>query len=1161
MTETSPHTEPQPSTGFRKMVAGDCPITFMKNACRAFGMSLCLALMCNATLAQEVKARSGQTDLIQGFQSPPSSARMWADWFWVNDNVDKEHITADLEAMKARGYGGASVFGIHCAPSMERGPGYMSPEYRALFLHALKEAARLDLGIHYNLCSSWDAGGPWIDPEHGCKRLTTSELVLTGPQHFKGPLPPPPADKRLYRDVAVQAFRTKSTTPAPVITASSSGAIPIDPGRNEYLSCPAVNAFDGDAVTFWLSDGRQNKERLTPDHPEWLLLDLKQATLIKRVKIVPHSGNGPREAELQMSNDGKAFTKVKGFTMDQNRPTEIDLPGTPVRYLRLYITSTYDPQSKTVGVVEFQPDEVPTLCSPFWWDIKSARTSFRVRPGYLVPIKETVESLLHPLPSDHYRAPLELKEIVDLTNRLDPNGILDWQVPEGQWTVLRTGYTLLPSRVNMGNPDGGRGLETDLLDAGAMDIHFRHVGTPLIEDAGALAGKTFQSAGIDSWEWFGGLPNWTAEFPALFKRYRGYDPLPYLPALARHSIGSAEMTDRFLYDYRRTIADCVADNYYGRLGELARSKGLMHHSEAGGPCTPDMMVMDALKNLGRCDFPYGEIGIDRRGSGLFIEKGQSQTGKQAASAGHIYGKKIVLAETYTSHGLLDSPASLKYTADTAFCEGFNRLLLFFLAFRDGEAMPGYSLGYLNLNRKVTWKNQVRPFADYMARCGFMLQQGLFVGDVLFYNGDGCPNFALYKHVDPSLGPGYDYDVCNTEVLLTRLSIKDGRIVLPDGMSYRLLVLPRRKTMPVEVAEKLRELVAAGMTLVGPKPQTAPGLKDYPRCDVRVQTIASEVWGDCDGEKVSEHAYGKGRVVCGKTIRDVLLADGVKPDFQYTAEQPGAFLDWIHRNANGSHIYFIFNRNDRTETADCTFRVTGKQPELWNPVTGETRDAAAFTQADGRTTLPLEFAPYESLFVVFRETTSKTTTQEKKNVASLQPIQELTGSWSVAFDPEWLYPKPAGEEGEKGSTLTFDKLVDWTQRAEDGIKFYSGKAVYRKTFDAPGLTAPSAGKLYLELGTVHDLAEVRLNGKTLGVVWTAPWRIEVTDTIKPVGNELEIGVVNLWPNRLIGDGPLPREQRRTETNRGTYYQGKHSLLPSGLLGPVTLQATEQLESRR
>jgi hypothetical protein len=302
------------------------------------------------------------------------------------------------------------------------------------------------------------------------------------------------------------------------------------------------------------------------------------------------------------------------------------------------------------------------------------------------------------------------------------------------------------------------------------------------------------------------------------------------------------------------------------------------------------------------------------------------------------------------------------------------------------------------------------------------------------------------------------------------------------------------------------------------------------------------------------------VVYGKTIRDVLQAGGLKPDFEYTA-QPDAFLDWIHRNADGSDIYFIFNRRDRTETANCTFRVTGKQPELWDPVTGEVRDAAVFAQADGRTTLPMEFAPYESVFVVFRQATTKTATQRRKNAPSLQPIQELTSSWSVAFDPDWLYPKLDGEEGEKGSTVAFDKLVDWTQRPEDGIKFYSGKAVYRKTFDAPGAKTPLAGKLYLDLGRVHELAEVRLNGKMLGVVWTAPWRIEVTGSIKPAGNELEIGVVNLWPNRLIGDGPLPPEQRRTRTNHGAYYQGKHSLLPSGLLGPVTLQAAEQAESKQ
>jgi hypothetical protein len=1023
----------------------------------------------------------------------------------------------------------------------------MGPEYRALLSHTFQEAARLGLGIHYNLCSSWNAGGPWIDPAHGCKRLTTSELVLRGPQHFKGPLPRPIADSPLYRDVAVQALRVKPIGVAPAITASSSGSIPIDPARAEYLACPAVNALDGDTVTFWQSAERPNKEPLAPEHPEWLLLDLKQPRAIGQIRIVPHSGNGPRSVELQMSNDGAVFAPIKAFTMEKDLAITIDVPEKSLRYLRLHITSSYDSQSNTVGVVEFQPDGIAPLCSPFWWDIKSARASFRVGPGYLVPVKETMEAALHPLPSDHYRAPLDVAEILDLTHSLGADGILDWQVPQGQWTILRTGYTLLPSRVNCGNPDGGMGWQADMLDAGAMDIHFRHVGTPLIEDAAALAGKVFQSAGIDSWEWYGGLPNWTAEFPALFQRYRGYDLRPYLPALAGHTVGSVEITDRFLHDYRLTIGDAVADNHYGRLGELARAHGLMHHSEAGGPCTPDMMVMDALKNLGRCDYPYGEIGIDRQDSGLFIEKGQSQNGKQAASAAHLYGKKIAQAETYTSHGLLDSPASLKYTIDTAFCEGFNRLMLFFMTFRDGDQMPGYIPGYMNLNRKITWGNEVRPFADYMARCAFLLQQGLFVGDVLFYNGDGCPNFVMHKHTDPSLGPGYDYDVCNTEILLTRLSIQGGRIVLPDGMSYRLLVLPQRGTMPVEVAGKLKELVAAGMTLLGPKPERAPGLKDYPRCDEQVRQIAAEVWGDC----VKERSYGKGRVICGKSLREVLLADGVKPDFDYIAQQPGAFLDWIHRDASGCDIYFLFNRRDRTETVSCTFRVAGKRPELWNVVTGERRDADAFVQADGRTTLPLEFAPYESLFVVFREATVQARTQRRKNSLPLKPIQELAGNWTVVFDPQWCYPKPGVGEGEKGSTVVFGKLVDWTQRSEDGIKFYSGKAVYHTTFDVPALTASCPGKIYLDLGAVHDLADVRLNGRKLGVIWTAPWRTEITDAVKPVGNELEIAVVNLWPNRLIGDGQLPPEQRRTQSSDKSYYQGKHALLPSGLLGPVRI----------
>ncbi|MEI7945630.1 MAG: glycosylhydrolase-like jelly roll fold domain-containing protein, partial [bacterium] len=366
------------------------------------------------------------------------------------------------------------------------------------------------------------------------------------------------------------------------------------------------------------------------------------------------------------------------------------------------------------------------------------------------------------------------------------------------------------------------------------------------------------------------------------------------------------------------------------------------------------------------------------------------------------------------------------------------------------------------------------------------------------------------------------------------------------MSYRLLVLPDSATMPVEVITKLKALVSAGMTLVGPKPEKAPGLKDYPTCDQQVKAIADELWGDCDGKKVTEHAFGKGRVVWGKSVRDVLGAAGIQPDFTVADAQPGAFLDWIHRSVDGTEIYFIANRNNRAENATCSFRVQGKQPEIWDPVTGTQRAAVAFSQGDNGTRVALELPAYGSLFIVFSKSQVPRPTSEIKNFSELKPVMDLTGPWTVTFDPKWGGPE---------KPVVFDALSDWTDQSNLKIKYYSGKATYCKTFDWPTSDLRSPTSLILDLGDLNSVAEVRMNGTSLGVLWTKPYRTEVSAAIKKGSNTLEIDIINLWPNRLIGDGKLPPEKRLTQTNIDKFYKGEHKLLPSGLLGPVRLLVAE------
>jgi hypothetical protein len=943
--------------------------------------------------------------LEQEFVTPPDSARMWTWWFWLGDKVDKKSITADLEALKAQGMAGVTVYSLSGPGVPGKGPNYMSAEWRDLWKHTLKEAERLGLGVSTMLCSGWNAGGPWIQPEQACKKHVSSELTVTGPQHFKAKLPIPKSDKQFYRDTAIQAF--------PVSANQSTNPIVIAPA----LALKSLSNMVG----------------------------------------------------------GQSSTR------DLN------------------------------------------------------------------------ESVLQPLPAEAPGTAIDPAAVVDLTARCTPDGELEWDVPAGTWKILRTGFTLTGKTTEASSPTG-IGLESDPLDRAAMEFQFANTAALLAEDAGPLTGKVFRSVQIDSWEI--NHPNWTAGLIPFFKKLHGYDPSPYLPVLSGQMVQSADVSDRFLYDYRKTVGDLVADNYFGRLSALAEAKGLIQQSEAGGVCYPKAMAMDCLKNLGRCAIPMGEFWQD----GLWTEANQNKNGKQTSSAAHLYGKRIAAAEAFTSlKGLIhwaDSPSSLKPTADRAFCEGFNHLFIFSSATRSEDGLPGTEFfAGTHFNRKITWWNESRGFNDYIARCSHLLQQGLFVGDVIFYNGDQCPNYVGPKCIDPSVGPGYDYDVCNSEIIMTRLAVKDDRIVLPDGMSYRVLVLPNYTTMPVEVLTKLKELVSAGMILIGPKPVRAPGLKDYPACDAQVKKLADELWGDCDGKTVTEHMFGKGRVVWGKTVREVLGAHGVKPDFTYTGAQAGAFLDWIHRSDDGTEIYFIANRMNRAEQAVCSFRVSGKQPEQWDPVSCQRRDLPTFESKDGCTTVPLELEPNGSTFIVFRKPLAGTDLRvvRSANSQKMEPLQELTGPWTVQFNPQWFYPTDGLSGDQAKGLMTFDKLEDWTQRPESAVKHFSGTAVYRKVFDLsdPSTIRNPQSTIYLDLGVVKDTAKVKLNGKDLGVVWCHPWRVDITSAVKPGENQLEIEVVNLWPNRLAGDRALPETQRRTQTN--IPIDPRKPLLPSGLLGPVRLLA--------
>jgi len=716
-------------------------------------------------------------------------------------------------------------------------------------------------------------------------------------------------------------------------------------------------------------------------------------------------------------------------------------------------------------------------------------------------------------------------EVLDLSGNLSSDGTLNWDAPAGHWQVLRFGYTIGDHAYVSTSSEGWGGFALDVYSATAFQNYWNQIVEPLIADAGPLAGKTLKFLHTDSWEIE--LANWTPTFPAEFRKRRGYDPLPWLPVLAGHIIGSREASDRFLFDYRKTLGDLAIDDHYRLFRDNAHRHGLGIHPESGGP---HAVPIDAQRCLGWDDVPMSEfwawswthrIGDENR---FFV--------KQPASAAHTYGHRITQDEGFTTLGpnwqerIWDN---LKPAFDKALCEGMNRLVWHaFVCSPEATGVPGqqYFAG-THLNPKVTWWSKSAPFFSYINRCQFLLQRGLFVADACYYYGDHVPNFAQLRKSDPArLGAGYDYDVVTAEVILERMKVRKGRLVLPDGMSYRLLVLPDRTEISPPVLRKLKDFAAAGATILGPRPERASALADFPAGDAEVRRLADELWG-------------KGRVCTNQTAREVLLNQGVKPDFEWECSGDAIpEINYLHRADARTEIYCVANRSSNAVALNCTFRVTDKAPELWDAVSGEHRFATAYTRNDGRTTLPIELGPCGSLFVVFREPAANHPARTKSNGAEFRTLAELSGPWTVSFDPKWGGPESA----------QFESLVSWTSRSEPGIKYYSGTAAYRKEFEIPRLAASQS--LWLDLGEVRELAEVKVNGRSCGIVWLPPFRVDITQALRPGKNQLEVEVVNYWPNRIIGDQFLSNSERFTRTNIRRLTRDT-ALMPSGLLGPVRL----------
>lgn len=738
------------------------------------------------------------------------------------------------------------------------------------------------------------------------------------------------------------------------------------------------------------------------------------------------------------------------------------------------------------------------------------------------------------------------EDVINLTSKLDDDGKLIWDAPQGEWSIIRVGYTCSGAHVSTAS-DNWQGLVLDYLSKEAFDFYWINVLDPIFKAAGNHKGTTLKDLGTDSWECEG--MNWTDNLAEEFQNYRGYDILDYLPIVAGYVVDDITTSNAFLSDFRKTLGELVAYNHYAHFQAYAHKYNMRINPESAGPHAGSF---DGIKNYGFSDVVMSEFWAPSQHrptpeTRFFL--------KQGSSAAHIYGKKIVGAESFSGighHWNDELWRDQKSSFDYQICSGLNRV--YFTTFTcspEAMGLPGQEFfACTHINPRLTWWQQSGPFIDYMHRTQMVVQEGKFIADILYYYGDHVPNVFPYKQTDPAgVLPGFDYDVTD-ETIFLKLKMKDGRIVVPEGVEYRVLILPDHKVLSLAVLKKLESLLQQGAQIIGYKPESSVSLVGGEQ--QQFHKLADKIWGNGASGK-GEKKVGKGQVTWGLTAREYLLSKEVLTDFNVVESESKTDFDYIHYTVGESDVYFVTNQTTERQTINCQFRVAGLQPELWDALTGEIREALAFTQKNRITTVPLTLEPYQAVFVVFNKKIDKNKQGlEQRNYPNYKTVKDITGEWKVNFDPKWGGPE----------SVTFPKLTDWTLHSNEGIKYYSGTAIYNTTFSVD-FDLQKSKPYFLQLENVKDvgIAEVKINGIDKGILWTKPFRVEISNELQKGENTLEIKIVNSWFNRVAGDEMFPNKKQFTTTNVVLIndFRGKPRkeipLEPSGLLGSITIEQAE------
>jgi hypothetical protein len=1066
----------------------------------------------------------------------------------MNGNITKDGIRKDLEWMHRVGIGGFQNFDAALATPqiVEKRLTYMTPDWIDAFRFTTRLADSLHLEMAIAGSPGWsESGGPWVKPEDGMKKPVwtethvkggTSKIVLPKPDGVTGPFQnilkglefgesgDNGKQYHFYNDVAVVAYK-----------------LPITDVSMRDLN-PTVTSSGGKFTLQLLTDGDLETETLLPRDSAngygWIQFAFAQSRTVKAITMVGGGNAGvfgfgadPKDSrKLEASDDGTHFKFISIIPPGAMLEQTIAIPATTARYFR--VTVKNPPSPMDIGA-QFgfsnaqQKDPGGTQIAEIVLHTADRINYFEEKDAF-APVGD-LDTKMTAATNDV----IATDDVIDLTNKLNADGSLNWTAPAGNWNVVRFGYSLMGINNHPASPEA-TGLEVDKLDPAAIKRYFINYLDQYKNATGGLMGSKggLQYIITDSWE--AGAQNWTANLPAEFQRRRGYNIMPWLPVLTGHIIKSAEASEQFLFDFRKTLGDLVAEYHYDGLTKILAERGMKRYSESHEDGRA--LIADGMEVKRTAAIPMSALWTPNPFINQNDQTKHTVDIRESASVAHIYGQNLVAAESLTALGIGGTawsycPENLKPSVDLELASGLNRFVIHCSVHQPvDDKIPGLGLGPFGqwYTRHETWAEQATAWNTYLSRSSYLLQQGKFVADIVYYYGEDNNITNLFGKKPPLIPQGYNYDFINSDALIHLLSVKNERLITPSGMSYRVLVLDSSAVkISMPVLRKLSALVKAGAVITGVKPVATPSLSDDQN---EFEKLVNEIWNTSNA-----------KVYTSKALNEVLNTMNVAADFSYNKPQADTKLLYVHRKLADRDIYWVSNGQDRVEDVDATFRITGKLPVLWHAETAVV-EQLSYRIENRVTKVKLHLEPNDAVFVVFKDKAVKTSVELPAKHET--ELFTFSGSWNVAFQEKRGAPASA----------TFNDLTSYTNNADAGVKYFSGTATYTKAITADPGWFKLGKELWLDLGDVKNLAEVTLNGRSLGIIWKHPFRVDVTDVLKPGKNRLEIKVTNLWVNRLIGDAQPGVTNKITYTTM-PFYQANSKLLPSGLLGPVRVVALE------